>query len=104
MGRHGEPSFSDRWAGYFNVLALYNLTETVQLSGFTRPELQHYTHDPAGSRDDFNLTVGASVSWTPNQYMALAATASYVGNFSSVSVRRYDVFTPSLIFAAQFAF
>lgn len=102
--RHGEPSFSDRWAGYFNVLAMYSLAETVQLSGFARPEVQHYTHDPAGSRDDFNLTVGATVSWTPNQYMAVAATASYVGNFSSVSARRYDVFTPSLIFAAQFAF
>jgi hypothetical protein len=95
---------SDRVAGYFNVAAIYNLCETVQLSGFTRPEVQHYTHDLAGSRDDFNVTVGATVSWTPTQYVAVAATASYVGNFSSVSDRRYDVFTPSLVFAAQFAF
>jgi hypothetical protein len=74
------------------------------LSGFTRPELQHYTHDPAGSREDFNLTVGATLSWTPNQYVALAATASYIGNFSTVSERRYDLVTPSLIVAAQIAF
>jgi hypothetical protein len=102
--RHGDPSLSDRIAGYFNFLAVYNLSEKVQLTGFTRPEVQHYTHDPAGSRDDFNVTVGASVSWMPTQYVALAATASYIGNFSSVGARRYDVVTPSLIFGAQFAF
>lgn len=102
--RHGDPSLSDRVAGYFNVSAVYNLSEKVQLSAFTRPEVQHYTHDPAGSRDDFNVTVGASVSWMPTDYLAVAATASYIGNFSSVDVRRYDVVTPSLIFGAQFKF
>jgi hypothetical protein len=102
--RHGDPSSSDRVSGYLNVGAIYNICETVQVSGFTRPELQHYTHDPAGSREDFNLTVGATLSWTPNQYVALAATASYIGNFSTVSERRYDLVTPSLIVAAQIAF
>ena len=102
--RHGDPSLSDRASAYLNVAAIYNIRETIQLSGFTRPEFQHYTHDPAGSRDDFNLTVGATLSWSPNQYVALAATASYIGNFSTVSERRYDLVTPSLIFAAQFAF
>lgn len=103
-GRHGDPSSSDRVSGYLNVSATYNIRETIQLSGFTRPEFQHYTHDPAGSRDDFNLTVGATLSWTPNQYVAVAATASYIGNFSTVSERNYNVVTPSLILAAQFAF
>ena len=102
--RHGDPSASDRVSAYLNVAAIYNIRETIQLSGFTRPEFQHYTHDPAGSRDDFNLTVGATLSWNPNQYLALAATASYIGNFSSVSERRYDLVTPSLIVAAQIAF
>jgi hypothetical protein len=75
------------------------------LSGFTRPELQHYTHDASGSsREDLNLTVGTTLSWTPNQYVTVAATASYIGNFSTVSERRYDLVTPSLIFAAQIAF
>ena len=102
--RHGDPSLSDRVSGYLNIAAIYNIRETIQLSGFTRPEFQHYTHDPAGSREDFNLTVGATLSWTPNQYLALAATASYIGNFSTVSERRYDLVTPSLIVAAQIAF
>jgi hypothetical protein len=103
--RHGDPSLSDRVAGYLNVAAIYNIRETIQLSGFTRPEWQHYTHDASGSsREDFNLTVGATLSWTPNQYVALAATASYIGNFSTVSERRYDLVTPSVIVAAQFAF
>lgn len=103
--RLGDPSSSDRTGVYLNVAAIYNLCETVQLSGFTRPEIQHYTHDSSGSsREDFNLTVGASLSWAPNQYVTLVATAAYVGNFSTVSERRYDVVTPSLIFAAQIAF
>ena len=102
--RHGDPSASDRASAYLHIAAIYNLRETIQLSGFTRPEYQHYTHDPLGSRDDFNLTVGATLSWTPNEYLALAATASYIGNFSTVGVRRYDLVTPSLIFTAQFAF
>lgn len=102
--RHGDSSSSDRGSGYLAVTATYNVRETIQLSGFTRPEYQHYTHDPAGSRDDFNLTVGATLSWTPNQYVALAATASYIGNFSSASDRDYDLVTPSLVLGAQITF
>lgn len=102
--RHGDPSSSDRASVYLTAAAVYNVCEKVQLSGFTRPEFQHYTHDPAGSREDFNLTVGASLSWSPNQYFAVVGTASYVGNFSTVSERRYDLVTPSLILAGQIAF
>jgi hypothetical protein len=102
--RHGDPSSSDRVSGYLNVAALFALRETLQLSAFTRPEFQHYTHDPSGSREDFNLTVGATLSWNPREYLSFGATAAYVGNFSSVSERRYDLVTPALLFGAQFAF
>ena len=103
--RHGDPSLSDRVSGYFSVAAIYNITQTLQLQGYTRPEIQHYTHDVSGSsREDFNLTVGAVLSWSPKEYLSLAATASYIGNFSTESVRRYDVVTPSLVFAAQISF
>jgi hypothetical protein len=103
--RHGDPSSSDRVSGYVSAAALYNITQTLQLQGFTRPEVQHYTHDLSGSsREDFNLTVGASLNWSPKEYLLFAATASYIGNFSNVDVRRYDLFTPSLVFAARIAF
>jgi len=103
--RHGDPSASDRVSGYLSVAAIYNITQTLQLQGFTRPEVQHYTHDVSGSsREDFNLTMGAVLSWSPKDYLTVAATASYVGNFSTESMRRYDVVTPSLVFAAQIAF
>ena len=103
-GRQGDPSSSDRVSGYLNIAANYNIGENVQLSGFTRPEFQHYTHDPSGSREDFNLTVGAMLSFRPNPYMALATAVSYIGNFSTVSERRYDLVTPSFVLAAQFEF
>lgn len=102
--RHGDPSLSDRVAGYLNFLAVYDLAEKVQLSAFARPEVQHYTHDPAGSRDDFNVTVGAAVSWNPKDYLFVSASAYYVGNFSTEDEHRYDVVNPSLTFAARIEF
>jgi hypothetical protein len=102
--RHGDPSSSDRVSGYLNVAGVYNVCEHVQISAFTRPEIQHYTHDLLGDRDDFNVAVGAAISWTPKEYLVIAATASYVGNFSSISARDYNVVTPSLVFGAQISF
>lgn len=103
--RHGDPSLSDRVAGYLNFFALYNLSEKVQLSAFTRPEVQHYTHDASGSsREDFNVTVGAALSWNPKDYLSISASAYYVGNFSTVGDRRYDVVNPSLSLAAKIDF
>jgi hypothetical protein len=102
--RHGDPSPSDRISGYVSVSAAYNITEKVQASLFARPEWQHYMHDPLGSREDVNLTLGASVTWQPHQDVALVATGSYIGNWSSVGERKYNLLTPSLIFAAKIAF
>lgn len=102
--RHGDPSPSDRISGYVSFSAAYNLCEKVQASVFARPEWQHYTHDPAGSRDDANLTLGASITWQPHPDVAVVATGSYIGNWSSVGERKYNLLTPSLIFAAKIAF
>ena len=63
--RHGDPSSSDRVAGYVYGSAIYSISEKIQLSGYIRPEFQHYTHDPSSSsREDFNLTVGAALVQT----------------------------------------
>src|SRR5205823_1568255 len=103
--RQGDPSFYDRVAPYLNVLALRNLGGNFQLSAFLHPELQFYTNDPKKSpRMDFNLGVGGAISWTPIEYVSFAATASYIGNFSNVGARRYNVVTPSVGLAAQIAF
>jgi hypothetical protein len=102
--RHGDPSASDRISGYMNLYAVYNLCEKVQLAAFTRPEWQHYTHDAAGSRQDFNVTVGASLTWQPRDEVAIVATASYIGNYSTVGAREYNLVTPSLVLVAKIAF
>jgi hypothetical protein len=102
--RHGDPSPSDRISGYLGVSAVYNISDKVQLSAFTRPEFQHYTHDAAGSREDLNLTVGAQLTWQPREEIAVVATASYIGNYSTVGAREYNLVTPSLILAAKIAF
>ena len=103
--RNGDPSSSDRVAVYLNVAALYSLSDRVQLSAIARPEAQHYTHDPdKSSRQDFNLAVGGAISWNPNKYISVGASAAYVGNFSNLGERRYDLLTPSVLVNAQFAF
>jgi hypothetical protein len=103
--RHGDPSSSDRVSGYFNASVIYNICEKVQLWGFIHPEFQHYTHDlSASSREDFNLTVGSALNWSPKDYLSVGITAIYTGNFSNVSQRSYNVVTPSLFVGAQIAF
>jgi hypothetical protein len=103
--RHGDPSDSDRVSGYVNAAAIYNICDTLQLWGFARPEVQHYTHDLSGSsRDDFNLTVGASLIWTPKEYVSIGTTVSYIGNYSTVGERKYNLVTPTMFVGAQFAF
>lgn len=103
--RHGDPSDLDRVSLYGSAVALYNVRENVQLSAFAKPELRFYTDDPADdSRVDFNVTIGATASWTPIEYVTLAASVAYIGNFSSESVRGYDVFTPAVVLAARIAF
>jgi hypothetical protein len=103
--RQGEPSTFDRVSPYFGVIGIYNLPNSVQLTGFLRPELQFYLNDPTESdRKDLNLTIGTTLSWTPLPYVTLAATISYVGNYSTVGARGYNVFTPSAVVAASIAF
>ena len=103
--RQGEPSRFDRVAPYLNALAIYNICPKVQLSGFLRPEWQFYTNDPDRSlRQDFNLSAGTTLSWTPIEYVTFAASAAYVGNFSNVGFWRYNVGTPSILVAARIAF
>ena len=103
--RAGEPSASDRVVVYGNAVALYSPIDKVQVTAFVRPELQFYIHDPTeADREDLNLAIGATASWTPVRYFTIAATASYVANLSSVRFHSYEVATPSVVLAAQFAF
>jgi hypothetical protein len=50
------------------------------------------------------VTVGASLTWQPHEDVAVVATASYIGNYSTVGAREYNLVTPSLILAAKIAF
>lgn len=103
--RQGEPSTYDRISPYFSAAGIYSIARNVQFTAFLRPELQFYTNDPVkSSRKDLNLTVGSTLSWTPIHYVTVAATASYIGNFSTVGPRGYNVFTPSVVVAAAIAF
>ena len=103
--RHGDPSDFDRVTAYLNLGLYYFPMATVQLSAFVRPELQCYLHEPiSSSRRDFNFSTGLSASWIPNDYVSLGATVSFTGNYSSVDLRDYDVFLPSIFVAARVAF
>jgi hypothetical protein len=103
--RQGDPSIYDRISPYISAVGIYSLTRELQLTAFIRPEYQFYTNDPdKSSRKDFNLTLGSTLSWTPVQYVTVAATASYIGNFSTAGARGYNVVTPAVVLAASIAF
>ena len=104
--RDGDASAFDCITGYPSAVVLYSSPiEHVQVTRFIRPQGQFYTNNPVkASRKDFNLNVGSAVSWTPSENLSVGGTASYVGKFSSVGARRYDVFGPSIAAAAKIAF
>jgi hypothetical protein len=103
--RHGDPSGFDRFAPYLSSAILFRPCEQIQISGYIRPEGQFYTNDPtASSRSDFNLSLGSAVSWTPNQYVAIGASVSFVGNYSDTGGRSYNVFSPSIGLGGRISF
>lgn len=103
--RSGEPSAFDRIAPYASLAALYSPIEKVQLSLFARPEVQFYTNDPdKSSRTDLNVSVGMAVVWTPIQYVSFGANLAFVGNYSNLGVRKYDVFSPAITVGGQVSF
>ena len=103
--RHGDPSDFDRVTTYLNFLVSYRPHEAVQLGAYLRPEGHFYTHDPMdSSRADFNISAGVNASWIPIEYFTLSATAQFVGNYSTLGVRQYNVFSPNLTLAAQVAY
>jgi len=103
--RVGDPSAFDRIDPYLNFALTYSPFENIFFGAFLRPELRFYTNDPIkSSRTDFDLLVGANVSWTPVRYLALGATVSFIDNFSNSGPAEYDVVTPALVLSARIAF
>ncbi len=103
--RSGDASAFDRVAPYLVAAAAYRPIDQVQLSAYLRPEGQFYTNDPLdSSRTDFNLSLGSAVAWTPNQYVSVGASLSFVGNYSNAAGRSYNVFSPSVAVGAQISF
>ena len=103
--RVGNPSAFDRIDPYLNLALTYSPFENIFLGAFLRPEVRFYTNDPIkSSRTDFDLLVGANVSWTPVKYLALGATVSFTDNFSNSGPAEYDVVTPALVLSARIAF
>ena len=88
-----------------NFALTYSPFENIFLGAFLRPEVRFYTNDPIkSSRTDFDLLVGANVSWTPVKYLALGATVSFTDNFSNSGPAEYGVVTPALVLSARITF
>lgn len=103
--RHGESSAFDRAAPYLVAAAAYSPIDKVQISAYLRPEYQFYTNDPLDdSRQDFNVSLGSAVAWTPNPYVTIGASLAFVGNYSNAGGRSYNVFSPTVAVGAQISF
>lgn len=103
--RHGESSAFDRIAPYLSSAILYRPIEQLQVSAFIRPEYQFYTNDPNdSSRADFNLSLGSSLAWSPNDYVSIGASLTFVGNYSNAGGQSYNVFSPSIAVGGRISF
>ena len=103
--RVGNPSAFDRIDPFLDFTLTYSPIENVFFGAFLRPELRFYTNDPLkSSRTDFDLLLGANVSWTPVRYLALGATVSFTDNFSNSGPAEYLVVVPALLVTARIAF
>ena len=103
--RHGESSAFDRVAPYLVAAAAYSPIDKVQISAYLRPEYQFYTNDPLDdSRQDFNVSLGSAVAWTPSPYVTIGASLAFVGNYSNAGGRSYNVFSPTVAVGAQISF
>ena len=120
--RVGSPSTYDRIDPFLNFVLTYTPIENIFVGAFLRPELRFYTNDPIkSSRTDFDLVLGANVTWTPVRNLALGASVSFTDNFSNstspsttskkidkskllASPTEYDVVVPTLLVTARIAF
>lgn len=103
--RVGSPSTFDRIDPFLNFVLTYSPVENIFVGAFLRPELRFYTNDPIkSSRTDFDLLLGANVTWTPVRYLALGASVSFTDNFSNSGPAEYEVVVPTLLLTARIAF
>ena len=101
-----NPSEFDRLDNTLSFSLAYYPIPEVSIGPFVRPSARIYftdTQDQHG-RDDFNLSEGFDVTWTPVQYVSLSADLTHSDDYSNNASQSYDNTTPGLSVTGTYKF
>lgn len=94
--RQANPDVFDRLDNTVSLSLTYYPIPEISIGPFVRPSARIYmTNSPIQSeRDDFNLSEGLDVTWTPWKYVAFSADIMRTDDFSSASNQSYAETSP----------
>jgi hypothetical protein len=92
-----NPAEFDRLDNVLSFSLAYNPISELSVGPFVRPAARTYfTNTDQHDRDDFNLSEGLDVTWTPCKYTSLSADFSHTDNYSNNASRSYENTAPGL--------
>ena len=92
-----DPAEFDRLDNTLSFSLAYNPITEVSIGPFVRPSARTYfTNTNQHDRDDFNLSEGLDVTWTPWKYTSLSADFSHTDNYSNNASRSYADTVPGV--------
>jgi hypothetical protein len=93
-----NPDDFDRLDNTLSFSVAYYPIPEVSLGPVVRPSYRTYFTNTAtqNNRDDFNLSEGFDVTWTPCKYMSLSADFTHSNDYSNNSGQSYNNTTPGI--------
>lgn len=93
-----SPDDFDRLDNTLSFSVAYYPIPELSLGPVVRPSVRAYFTNTAtqGNRDDFNLSEGFDVTWTPCKYTSLSADFTHSDNYSNNSGQSYENTTPGV--------
>ncbi len=101
-----SPAQFDRLDNILSLSVLYYPIPSISIGPYVRPAARTYFTNVAGQndRDDFNLSEGIDVTWSPCKYFSLSADLSHADNYSNNSPFSYQNTTPGLSLTGNLKF
>jgi hypothetical protein len=101
-----SPADYDRLDNSFSFSVTYSPISSVSIEAFVRPEARIYFTNTSyqTDRDDFNLSEGLDVTWTPWEYVSLSADFTNTNDYSNAAGQSYNETSPGVALTGVFKF
>ncbi len=96
--RNASPGFLNRIEGDLVLSLSYRPARKLYVQTYLQPAIYAYPKDSSTQvgRRDFNLGVGALVTWLPRANVSVSTGIAWVGNYSSTPQHDYEYTYPTL--------